>query len=302
MTLVIGGDCGGTSTRVVVTTLDGAVVGRGRGGPGNPVARPPASTAAALVGAVREALGDLDPADVVGAVVGVAGYSRLTTPAGAAAYASAWATTGVPAPLRTVGDAVVAYAAGGHDSPTGSVLIAGTGAIACEIVDWTVGRRVDGIGWLLGDEGSGFWFGVAAARHTAHALHAGTDGALVSAVHATVGGAGPEGFVSAFYALPRDKMAALAPLVFEAVRLGDPAATAIVASGADRLTATLLALPPTEGPIVLAGGLLTAVPELREAVESRLHAATGRTPLLAGDAAEAAARLAAAQSEARAPS
>ena len=74
---MIGGDCGGTSTRVVVTTLDGAVVGRGRGGPGNPVARPPAETAAALVGAVRDALVGLDPAGVVGAVVGVAGYSRL---------------------------------------------------------------------------------------------------------------------------------------------------------------------------------------------------------------------------------
>ncbi|MEV4535779.1 BadF/BadG/BcrA/BcrD ATPase family protein [Asanoa sp. NPDC049518] len=298
MTLVIGGDCGGTSTRVVVTTLDGAVVGRGHGGPGNPVARPPAETAAALVGAVREAMGDLDPARVVGAVVGVAGYSRLTTASGAAAYASAWSTTGVPVPLRTVGDAVVAYASGARDAPSGSVLIAGTGAIACEIVDWTVGRRVDGIGWLLGDEGSGFWFGVAAARHTALALHAGTGGALVSAVHAAVGGAGPEGFVSSFYALARDKMAALAPLVFEAVRLGDPTAGAILASGADRLTATLLALPPGDGPIVLAGGLLTAVPELRAAVESRLHEATGRTAVLAGDAAEAAARLAVLQVDA----
>jgi glucosamine kinase len=291
--LVIGGDCGGTSTRVVVTTVDGAVVGRGVGGPGNPVARPPAETAAALVAAVRAALGDLDPGRVVGAVVGVAGYSRLATPEGAAAYASAWSTSGVPAPLRTVGDAVVAYAAGGHDVPTGSVLIAGTGAIACEIVDWEVRRRVDGIGWLLGDEGSGFWFGVAAARHTAHALHAGTSGALVSAVHAAVGGAGPEGFVSAFYALARDKMAALAPLVFEAARGGDPAAATIVADGADRLSRTLLALPPGAGPIVLAGGLLTAVPELTAAVQLRLRSAAGVTGLLAGDAARAAARRAA---------
>lgn len=291
--LVIGGDCGGTSTRVVVTTLDGAEVGRGRGGPGNPVARPPAETAAALVGAVREALGDLDPARVVGAVVGVAGHSRLTTPDGAAVYASAWAASGVPVPLRTVADMVVAYAAGGHGVPTGSVLIAGTGAVACEIVDWAVRRRVDGIGWLLGDEGSGFWFGVAAARHTAHALHAGASGALVTAVHAAVGGAGPEGFVSAFYALARDKMAALAPLVFEAARAGDPAAESIVADGASRLTRTLLTLSPSDGPIVLAGSLLTEVAELRDAVRSRLHEATGRTALLAGDAATAAARLAA---------
>ncbi|MEV4622640.1 BadF/BadG/BcrA/BcrD ATPase family protein [Asanoa sp. NPDC049573] len=291
--LVIGGDCGGTSTRVVVTTLDGVVVGRGNGGPGNPVARPPEEAAAALVGAVGAALGDLEPHRVAAAVVGVAGYSRLDTPEGAAVYAAAWQTTGVPVSLRTVGDAVVAYAAGGHDTPSGSVLIAGTGAIACEIVDWTVGRRVDGLGWLLGDEGSGFWFGLEAARHAARALHAGTADDLTSAVHAAVGGVGPGGFVSAFYALARDKMAALAPILFDAARAGDPAAGAIVADGARRLAGTLLTLAPGDGPVVLAGGLLTGVPELRAAVQARLREAIGREAVLAGDAALAAARLAA---------
>jgi N-acetylglucosamine kinase-like BadF-type ATPase len=291
--LVIGGDCGGTSTRVVVTTLDGAVVGRGNGGPGNPVARPPEEAAAALVGAVGEAMGELDPRRVAAAVVGVAGYSRLDTPEGAAVYAAAWRTTGVPVPLRTVGDAVVAYAAGGHDTPSGSVLIAGTGAIACEIADWAVGRRVDGLGWLLGDEGSGFWFGLEAARHTARALHAGAGDDLTSAVHAAVGGVGPGGFVSAFYALARDKMAAIAPILFDAARAGDPAAGAIVTDGAGRLAGTLLTLSPGDGPVVLAGGLLTGVPELRVAVQARLRAAIGREAVLAGDAALAAARLAA---------
>lgn len=293
--LVIGGDCGGTSTRVVVATLDGDVVGRGRGGAGNPVARPPAEAAAALAGAVREALGDLDPGRVVGAVVGVAGYGRLALPEVTSTYAAAWAATGVRCPLTAVGDAVVAFAAG-STAPSGSVLIAGTGAIACRITDWRVTDRADGLGWLLGDEGSGFWFGVAAARLTARTLHAtgageparfprhdlpatpgvagggssGGGGDLVRAVHAAVGGADADAFVSAFYALARDKVAALAPLVFAAAEAGDPAASSIVAEGADRLAATLLSLPPSGGPVVLAGGLLTAVPTLRAAVEARL--------------------------------
>ncbi|HTF08206.1 MAG TPA: BadF/BadG/BcrA/BcrD ATPase family protein [Asanoa sp.] len=292
--LVIGGDCGGTGTRVVVTTLDGAVVGRGSGGPGNPVARPPAEAAAALAGAVRDALGDLDPALVVGAVVGVGGYSLLSTAEGAAAYSAAWQTTGVPAPLRTVSDAVVAYAAGGHDAPSGCVLIAGTGAIACEIVDWEVRRRVDGLGWLLGDEGSGFWFGVQAARHTARLLWSQVrTGDLAEAVHAAVGGVGPAGFMSAFYTLSRDKVAALAPILFDSARAGDPAAGAILADGADRLATTVLALEPGAGPVVLAGGLLTGVPELREAVQTRLRQQIGRAGVPTGDAARAAARLAA---------
>ena len=290
--LVIGGDCGGTSTRVVVTTLDGEVVGRGAGGGGNPVARPPVEAADALAGAVRDALTGLDPARVVGAVVGIAGISRLTTPPVATAYAAAWRRSAVPAPLTTVADAVVAYAAGSA-APSGSVLIAGTGAIACEILGWAVGRRVDGLGWLLGDEGSGFWFGVSAARATGRALYADTTGHLVRAVHAAVGGADADGFVSAFYALARDKVAALAPLVFEAAAAGDPIALSLLEEGADRLAATLLSLHPCEGPVVLAGSLLTAVAPLREAVQDRLWAALGVPGTPAGDGAEAAARLAA---------
>jgi glucosamine kinase len=288
--IVIGGDCGGTATRVVAATTDGRLVGRGRGGPGNPVARPPAETAAALVAAAGAALDGRDPAGVVAAVAGVAGFSGLAEPEVEAAYGNAWRAAGFRCPLWTVGDPVVAYAAGSA-VPTGTVLIAGTGAIACEIAGWAVGRRSDGLGWLLGDEGSGFWFGRAAARATADALHGAAEpGALTAAVRDAVGGAAADEFVSRFYALARDRdrVAALAPLVFAAARAGDPAARALVDDGAARLAATLGALHPAPGPAVLAGGLLVGVPELRDAVRARL----ATTAAVAGDAAGAAAWLA----------
>jgi glucosamine kinase len=291
VSLVIGGDCGGSTTRVVVASADGRVVGRAEGPAGNPVARPVAQAAATLAAVAREALGAADPAQVAGAVVGVAGASRLTDPAAAATYRDAWRAAGFAGPLRTVADPVVAFAAGSA-APSGVVLIAGTGAIACEIVQWEMGRRADGLGWLLGDEGSGFWFGVAAARVTARTLFAGSRlGPLAAAVRAAVAGAdaSPEAFVSAFYGLPRDRVAALAPLVLAS---DDPLADGVVADAADRLAGTLASLDPPHGPVVLAGGLLTATARLRDAVQDRLDAAIGRRGVLAGDGAGAAAWLA----------
>ncbi|RLK09721.1 N-acetylglucosamine kinase-like BadF-type ATPase [Micromonospora sp. M71_S20] len=316
--LVFGADCGGSATRAVVATPDGRVVGRGRAGAGNPATQPPAEAASALVAATREALAGHDPARVAGAVVGLAGRSALDRPAVAAIYLDAWRATGLTCPLRTVGDAVVAFAAG-SPAPSGTVLIAGTGAVAVQIVERAVGRTVDGLGWLLGDEGGGFWLGLEAARLTARALTTGrrAGGPLVDAVSNAVfraatppvhtrpapaspgkpvepaagsTGTAADGFVTAFYALPRDRVAGLAPLVLDAARVGDRDAHRLIEAAADRLAATVRAVPPGRGPLVLAGGLLTGPPELRAALAARL----GRRPVsIAGDPAAAAAWLAA---------
>ncbi|OZV81581.1 hypothetical protein CA850_10420 [Micromonospora echinospora] len=294
-TLVVGADCGGSATRVVVATPDGRTVGHGRAGGGNPVARPPGDAAAALVTAVREALAGHDPARVASAVVALAGRSALDRPAVAACYADAWQATGLRYPPRTVGDAVAAFAAG-TPAPSGTVLIAGTGAVAARIVAHSVAHTADGLGWLLGDEGGGFWLGLEAARLTARALTTGQNrtGPLVDAVSSAVRGtpAGDptgDGFVTAFYTLPRHRVAGLAPLVFDAVRAGDPDAHRLIETAADRLAATVHAVAPGGEPLVLAGGLLTGPPEIRAALLARLQ----RPATIAGDPAEAAAWLAA---------
>ena len=196
---------------------------------------------------------------------------------------------------------VVAFA-GGTPEPSGTILVAGTGAIAAEIVDRTVGRRVDGLGWLLGDEGGGFWLGLAGARHTARSLYAGDDdGALRRGVCAAVDATDPGGFVTRFYALPRDRVAALAPVVVDAARAGDPTAAALIDEAAAHLAATLSALHPRPGPVILAGGLLCEVPEIRDGVQDRLADSIGRRGTLASDAAAAAAWLAVRDFGGRAP-
>ena len=163
MDLVIGVDAGGTGSRAVVATLTGLIAGRGTAGPGNPLACGPAA-AHAIGQALRQALTGCDPTRVVAGVLGVAGTSAVSSPAVAASFAAMWASLGLRCSYRFVGDVVTAFAAGTAE-PSGAVLIAGTGAIAARIAGHAPVRTADGLGWLLGDEGSGRWMGLQAVRH-----------------------------------------------------------------------------------------------------------------------------------------
>jgi glucosamine kinase len=72
--LVLGADIGGTLTRAVVCTVDGAVVGAGRAGAGNPVTVAPETARANVAKALRAALSNVD--SVGYAVIGAAGSDR----------------------------------------------------------------------------------------------------------------------------------------------------------------------------------------------------------------------------------
>src|SRR6185436_1937750 len=134
---------GGTASRAVVATADGTVVGHGEAGPGNPTSVGPAA-ARAIGTAVSTALGDHDPARVTAVVAGLAGDAVLTDPAIAAAFTAEWRHRGLRCPITMVGDAVTAFAAGTAE-PTGSVLIAGTGAVAARVEDGRITRTADGL-------------------------------------------------------------------------------------------------------------------------------------------------------------
>ncbi|GAA1555220.1 BadF/BadG/BcrA/BcrD ATPase family protein [Dactylosporangium maewongense] len=266
MVLILGVDAGGTASKAVVTSADGTVLGRGAAGAGNPSAV--GSAAAVAIGAaVREALGPHDPGGVVAGVVGVAGVSILADPGVAAGFADQWAAIGLTCPVPVVADAVTAYAAG-STADRGAVLIAGTGAVAALIDGTEVVRAADGLGWLLGDEGSGLWLGLQAVRHAAR--HWSSSGLAVRvALHAGVTSA--DDLVHWAQRLPLGSFAALAPVVCEFAADGDPAAAAIVAEGVDRLLRTLDALDAPDAAVVLAGGLLTGPTPVRAGVLDALH-------------------------------
>jgi len=274
MMLVLGVDAGGTASRAVVATTDGKILGRGSAGPGNPTSA--GCRAARSIGtAIRTALGDSDPRSVRAGVVGVAGIGILTDPAISAAFDAEWAATGLTCPVTIVGDAVTAFASG-TPAASGAVLIAGTGAVAARIDDRRITRTADGLGWLLGDEGSGLWLGLQAIRAVARSWTSAQDG-LAAKLAAHTGAGSSDDLVHWAGRQPPPVFAALAPLVCASARAGDPLARRLTTEAGTRLLATLGELGTLTGPVVLAGGLLTADTPVRAAV---LTALSGRgTPV-----------------------
>ena len=260
--LALGGDLGGTSTRIVVVGPDGREHGRGITGGGNPTTDP-AGAAAAFGDALRAALSGLDGARVKASVVGVAGGSALRTPAVATHFDRVWTEAGLTCDPGYVPDLEVAFA-GGTPASDGAVLVAGTGAAAGSLTDHRLTRTADGHGWLLGDDGSGFWLGREAVRATLRTLDAGTPpGPLVEGVlrELDVDLAGRDGqhdrVIQVVNSRPGVQLSALAPLVTAAYRAGDPQAQSIVERAAAALVATLALIrdPAESTPIVLAGSL-----------------------------------------------
>ncbi|MEU3337576.1 N-acetylglucosamine kinase [Streptomyces sp. NPDC002144] len=169
--LVVGVDAGGTRTRAVLAAADdGRLLGEGAGGPGNALTVPPARLTAHLVEAVARAV----PEAARGRVVAVAGGFAGATGADEADPGRVTALTALTAALREVGigagaltvssDIEAAFASAPGAPADGLALVAGTGAVAMRITDRHATTTVDGDGWLLGDEGSGFWIGREAVR------------------------------------------------------------------------------------------------------------------------------------------
>lgn len=258
MDLVVGLDAGGTSTRALVLDLDGARLGQGLAGGANPNSHPPAVAAAHIGEALAEALDGLDSRRVRSGVLGMAGASKLADPTVAAIFQQAWERAGLHCPMRVITDCEAAFATG-TSSPSGTVLVAGTGSIAGRIADHRMVAQSGGYGWMIGDDGSAFWLGREAVRATLKLLDLGAPlEGLATAVLTTAGARNRGQLINTVNDQPPITMARFAPLVSSAYHHGDPEALAIVANAARLLadTATAVRLPSDTSPIVLVGSLI----------------------------------------------
>ncbi|BCL12686.1 N-acetylglucosamine kinase [Micromonospora sagamiensis] len=304
--VVVGLDVGGTSTRATVVTTTGERLGTGRAGGGNPTSHGADRAAAELRTALHAALAGTDPAGVTAGVIGLAGAGRLLAdPAGRDAFDRAWHDVGLHCPYTVHSDALIAYASGSPD-PDGTVLIAGTGAIAARVRGLRLDRVADGHGWLLGDAGSGFWLGREAVRRVLADLdRAHRPGPLGVRVltellgHAEIAPRPRDtvdALVQAVTRRPPVELARLAPLVVDAARRDEPTAVALVGEAAGHLaeSASRIRPPGATEPLVLGGGLLTGDTPLASALQAELRRRWPEAPLRrAGDGAAAAAWLAA---------
>lgn len=258
---VLGLDVGGTSTRVVAIDLAGNRLASGHSGGGNPVSHGAANSVRNVSDAIAQVLVSVAPERVRAVVMGIAGITNLRNDAGEPMFDPVWREAGLTCPVRLVADAVVAFAAG-TAAPSGTVLIAGTGAIATAIDDHRLaGRRSDGYGWLLGDLGSGFWLGREAVSASLRYLDdIGPGGPMVDSV---IKALTPQSHSPATNHIIQEVMSVepvrlsrFAPLVTQAAGDGDPVAENLISQAAGHLVRSieLIHTDPAR-PVVLAGSL-----------------------------------------------
>ncbi|WP_163570310.1 BadF/BadG/BcrA/BcrD ATPase family protein [Fodinicola feengrottensis] len=138
-------------------------------------------------------------------------------------------------------------------------------------------RCVGGAGWLLGDEGGGFWLG----REAVRAAVADTDGSgpttkltdqIIGVLDCT---RERDPLLNAVYERPPIWLASLAPIVTAAAVCGDPVSLSIVDNAARALALLLESLHPETGqPVVLiGGGVVSAGSPVADRLAVRLAAA-----------------------------
>ena len=306
---VLGIDAGGTKTVCQLADERGEVLAEARRGGANLQAAGELDVEKVLHGVMNEVLGDTDltPAAIC---LGIAGVDR---PEDSAVVRGIMKRIGYKARVLVVNDALVALEAGAAGQP-GVVVIAGTGSIAYGRNAHDEAARAGGWGYVLGDEGSGYWIGRAALRAVLRQSDRRGPVTRLTALlleHFQVAHA--QDLIHQVYhpALRPAAIAALAQCVQRAFTAGDAVAIGILRGAADQLEASAMSvarrldLVGTQFPFVLAGGMFRAVPWLHDELDRRLTLASpkSRTFVLDVEPAAGAVRLAiaAARGSARVP-
>ena len=138
--------------------------------------------------------------------------------------------------VKVITDAEAALAAAFGAEP-GIVVISGTGSIAWGKDESGQVMRAGGHGYILGDEGSGFWIGREAVRKSLDGFHRGEDLPLAEKICQLWEIDDVSQAVSVVYndEKPAYKAGTLAPIVFEAADTGDDLCRSILKDAAGEL-------------------------------------------------------------------
>lgn len=160
MTHFMGVDGGGSNLRVVIVNNDMQHIAQAQAGTANPSSIGREAASLRIRDTMWAALQQAGKPPIAGVGIGIAGAS--------AAYAEDWLREVVTAVLP---DAFIAPSSdneialvGARGERFGGLLLAGTGSVAYGIDADGHCTQVGGWGYLLGDEGSGFWLGMEALR------------------------------------------------------------------------------------------------------------------------------------------
>jgi N-acetylglucosamine kinase-like BadF-type ATPase len=275
---VLGIDAGGTKTVCLLADDSGAVVSEARSSGANLQALGELHVEKVLHDVMEDAIGDrhIVPSAIC---LGIAGVDR---PDDAAVVRGIMKRIGYKARVLVVNDALVALEAGAPGQP-GIVVISGTGSICYGRNGNGEAARSGGWGYVLGDEGSGYWIGRAALRAVLReADRRGARTLLTPLLLEHFGVSQAQGLIHEVYhsSLKPAAIGALAKSVQAAFRQGDEVSIGILRGAANELESSALSVARRLGLIgqpfsfILSGGIFRAVPWLEEELERRLPVAS----------------------------
>ncbi|MCE3291792.1 MAG: ATPase [Arthrobacter sp.] len=206
-----------------------------------------------------------------------AGAGGIDTEEDAAALAALIEPHVPGARITVVHDSRLLLAAGGASS--GVAVIAGTGSAAWGRNGQGEEARAGGWGYLLGDEGSGYWLGREAVRHSLRRMNQGFEAdELTRALLAACGIDHPNKLIALFHSADtgRRYWAQQARLVVEAAEAGHRTSQELIdQAGKDLadMAAQVLRQLRLDGPVILGSGLGMNVVRLQESFRNHLAAA-----------------------------
>jgi len=294
MRYVLGIDAGGTKTVGLLADEQGRIVAEARGSGANLQTQGELEVEKVFDGII-ETLGRDHTISAL--CLGIAGVDR---PHDEAVIRGILRRLGHREGVRVVNDAAVALAAGAPGR-VGIVVLAGTGSIAFGADRSGRTARSGGYGFLLADEGSGYWLG----HHILRAAVRSADGRgpktlLESLVFEAFGVGSVPDLIPHVYekGLPKHRIAALAPLVDRARVRGDTLAAELVERAGQELARAARAvhgqldLGREPFPVVMAGGAFKACPTLPETLSRHLDLPGAQPTLLGTEPATGAVALA----------
>ena len=268
MRYVVGIDAGGSKTVGLLVDEEARLLRQVRAGGANLRVHGENGVEAVL----KQILHELSaPGPVAAICLGLAGVDR---PADRAKILRILGRLGFAGKARVENDALVALVAGAPER-LGIVVVSGTGSIAYGLDSHGTTARAGGWGYILGDEGSGYWLGHAALRQAIRALDGrGPETTFGDRVARKLGLEMPAGLVSWFYDQERSRyrIAELASLVEEAALDGDRQAEELLEEAALHLVRAAQSVASqlsfdAQYRVVLAGGAFRACPSLARRVE-----------------------------------
>ncbi len=290
---VVGIDAGGTKTVGLKADESGEIVARAKASGANLQTHGELEVEKVF----DRVLEELGTADVAALCLGIAGVDR---PRDENIIRNILRRLGHRESARVVNDAIIALTAGAPDG-VGIVILAGTGSIAFGQDPAGTTARSGGYGFVLADEGSGYWFGHQALRAATRAADGrGEKTLLQDMLFEALGVKNVGELVPLVYVkgLPKHRIAALAPFVQRAADAGDALARQLLEQGGDELAraaravADQLDFQSRPVPVILAGGAFTACPSLVDGVLGRIDVPGGRGRRLTEEPAQGADTLA----------